>query len=67
MLAAQMLKSELNTPALLVDLSVMERNIERMAQTFRDAGVGWLHDELYAIRDARVEAVWPVLGRGKFR
>jgi D-serine deaminase-like pyridoxal phosphate-dependent protein len=26
-----------------------------------------LHDELYAIRDGRVEAVWPVLGRGKFR
>ena len=36
-----MLKSELDTPALLVDLSVMERNIERMARTFRDAGVGW--------------------------
>jgi D-serine deaminase-like pyridoxal phosphate-dependent protein len=41
MLAAQMLKSELDTPALLVDLSVMERNIERMARTFREAGVGW--------------------------
>src|SRR5216684_4193225 len=41
MLAAQMLKSELDTPALLVDLSVMERNIDRMARTFRDAGVGW--------------------------
>ena len=26
-----------------------------------------LHDELYAIRDGRVEAVWPVLGRGKLR
>jgi D-serine deaminase-like pyridoxal phosphate-dependent protein len=26
-----------------------------------------LHDELYAVRDGRVEAVWPVLGRGKFR
>ncbi len=36
-----MLKSELDTPALLVDLSVMERNIDRMACTFRDAGVGW--------------------------
>jgi D-serine deaminase-like pyridoxal phosphate-dependent protein len=24
-----------------------------------------LHDELYAVRDRRVEAVWPVLGRGK--
>ena len=36
-----MLKSELDTPALLVDLSVMERNIDRMARTFRDAGVGW--------------------------
>src|SRR6266446_2953651 len=36
-----MLKSELDTPALLVDLSVMERNIDRMARTFREAGVGW--------------------------
>jgi len=26
-----------------------------------------LHDELYAVRDGRVEAVWPVLGRGKLR
>src|SRR5438552_11886298 len=32
---------ELDTPALLVDLNVMERNIERMARTFRAAGVGW--------------------------
>src|SRR5207253_3193145 len=32
---------ELYTPALLVDLNVMERNIERMARTFRAAGVGW--------------------------
>jgi D-serine deaminase-like pyridoxal phosphate-dependent protein len=24
-----------------------------------------LHEELYAVRDGRVEAVWPVLGRGK--
>jgi D-serine deaminase-like pyridoxal phosphate-dependent protein len=36
-----MLKSELDTPALLVDLSVMERNVERMARTFRGAGIGW--------------------------
>jgi D-serine deaminase-like pyridoxal phosphate-dependent protein len=27
----------------------------------------FLHDELYGIRDGRVEAVWPVLGRGKLR
>jgi D-serine deaminase-like pyridoxal phosphate-dependent protein len=26
-----------------------------------------LHDELYVHRDGRLEAVWPVLGRGKFR
>jgi D-serine deaminase-like pyridoxal phosphate-dependent protein len=26
-----------------------------------------LHDELYAIRNGVVEAVWPVLGRGKLR
>ena len=26
-----------------------------------------LHEELYAVRDGLVEAVWPVLGRGKLR
>jgi D-serine deaminase-like pyridoxal phosphate-dependent protein len=26
-----------------------------------------LHEELYAIRDARIEAAWPVAGRGKLR
>ncbi len=26
-----------------------------------------LHDELYGIRDDRVEVVWPILGRGKLR
>jgi D-serine deaminase-like pyridoxal phosphate-dependent protein len=26
-----------------------------------------LHDELYGIRDGRVEVVWPILGRGKLR
>lgn len=25
-----------------------------------------LHDEMYGIRDGRVEVVWPILGRGKF-
>jgi len=34
-------KIDLDTPALLVDLDVLERNIERMARTFREAGVGW--------------------------
>jgi D-serine deaminase-like pyridoxal phosphate-dependent protein len=34
-------KFELDTPALLVDLAVLERNVERMASTFRTAGVGW--------------------------
>lgn len=34
-------KWELDTPALLVDLDVMERNIQRMAATFREAGVQW--------------------------
>ena len=27
----------------------------------------FLHDELYGIRAGRVEAVWPILGRGKTR
>jgi D-serine deaminase-like pyridoxal phosphate-dependent protein len=26
-----------------------------------------LHEELYGIRDGRVEVVWPILGRGKLR
>jgi D-serine deaminase-like pyridoxal phosphate-dependent protein len=26
-----------------------------------------LHEELYAVRDGIVEAVWPVIGRGKLR
>ena len=32
---------DLDTPALLLNLDAMERNIARMAATFRDAGVGW--------------------------
>ena len=27
----------------------------------------FLHDELYGVRDGRVEVVWPVLGRGRTR
>ncbi|HEY1292308.1 MAG TPA: DSD1 family PLP-dependent enzyme [Chloroflexota bacterium] len=34
-------KSDIDTPALVLDLGVMERNIDRMAATFREAGVGW--------------------------
>ncbi len=34
-------KLDLDTPSLLLDLDAMERNIARMAQTFRSAGVGW--------------------------
>jgi len=33
---------------------------------FSDTTV-FLHDELYAIRDGRVEAIWPILARGKLR
>ncbi len=32
---------DLDTPALLVNLDAFERNIERMARTFRQAGVSW--------------------------
>ena len=28
---------------------------------------GHLHDEIYATRKGRIEAVWPILGRGKSR
>src|SRR5918912_4583082 len=31
----------LDTPAFLIDLDALDRNIARMANTFRDAGVGW--------------------------
>ncbi|HET7097390.1 MAG TPA: alanine racemase [Casimicrobiaceae bacterium] len=34
-------KSALDTPALLVDLDVLEANIARIAKTCRDNGVGW--------------------------
>src|SRR5579859_4420678 len=34
-------KWDLDTPALLLDLAAMDRNIERMAATFREANVGW--------------------------
>jgi len=32
---------DLDTPALVLDLAAMERNIERMSAVFRQAGVGW--------------------------
>ncbi|MCA1646218.1 MAG: DSD1 family PLP-dependent enzyme [Chloroflexi bacterium] len=34
-------KWELDTPALVLDLDAMERNIARMSAVFRQAGVGW--------------------------
>jgi D-serine deaminase-like pyridoxal phosphate-dependent protein len=34
-------KDALDTPALVVDLDAFERNVARMAATFRQAGVGW--------------------------
>ena len=34
-------KQALDTPALLIDIAAMDRNIARMAETFRAAGVGW--------------------------
>ena len=34
-------KAALDTPALLVDLDIMEANIARIAKTCRDNGVGW--------------------------
>jgi D-serine deaminase-like pyridoxal phosphate-dependent protein len=33
--------TDLDTPALIVDLDILEANIERMAGTFREYGVGW--------------------------
>ncbi len=33
--------TDLDTPALIVDLDILEGNIERMAGTFREYGVGW--------------------------
>jgi len=34
-------KSALDTPALLIDLDAFDRNVARMAGTFKRAGVGW--------------------------
>jgi len=34
-------KSDIDTPALMVDLDLVEANISRMARFFRDHGVGW--------------------------
>lgn len=34
-------KWDLDTPALVLDLAAMERNVQRMASTLRQAGVGW--------------------------
>jgi D-serine deaminase-like pyridoxal phosphate-dependent protein len=34
-------KEALDTPALIVDLDVFDRNVARMAATFRQAGIGW--------------------------
>src|ERR1700722_13298527 len=34
-------KTDVDTPALLVDLDVMEANIRRVAETCRAHGVGW--------------------------
>src|SRR6266542_2545237 len=34
-------KEELDTPALVVDLDAFDRNVARMAATFRQAGIGW--------------------------
>ena len=33
--------SELDTPALLIDIDAMDRNIAHMAKTTREAGVAW--------------------------
>src|ERR1700735_695122 len=33
--------SELDTPALLIDLDLLQHNIDRMAAHFRDRGVQW--------------------------
>ncbi len=34
-------KWDLDTPSLMVDLDVLDRNVARMATTFKQAGVGW--------------------------
>jgi len=70
----------LQTPVRSVGLSAEHATIE-LEEPATDPGVGdkiefvvgytdttvHLHEELYAIRDGTVEAVWPVLGRGKLR
>jgi len=34
-------KDALDTPALVLDLDAFDRNVARMAGTFKNAGVGW--------------------------
>ena len=80
-------KTDVDTPALLVDLDVMEANIRRVAETCRAHGVGWrphtkgqkklivgysdttvhLHEEIVAVRNGRIEAVWRIAGRGRIK
>jgi len=70
----------LNTPVRKVGLSAEHATIElEEPSTNPQVGdkiefiVGYtdttvhLHEDLYAVRDGRVEAVWPVVGRGKLR
>src|SRR3712207_5618129 len=40
-MAAGTRATDLDTPALIVDLDILEGNIRRMAETCREYGVGW--------------------------
>ena len=56
-------KYELDTPALLVDLGRMERNIGRMTDVFRSAGINWRpHTKLESTEGRREDS-----GRGWVR
>jgi D-serine deaminase-like pyridoxal phosphate-dependent protein len=51
--------TDLDTPAVTVDLGIMEDNIRCVVSN--------MVDELYGVRGAAVEVVWPVAARGRVR
>ena len=74
---------DLDTPAVTIDMVIMEDNIRRVQahlarhgignrphiKTHKIPAIGKMHmvDELYGIRGGTVEVVWPVAARGRVR
>ena len=56
----------INVIVALIWASFMQAGLLDFLVGYGDATV-FLHDNLYGIRDGVVDAVWPILGRGKLR